>query len=432
MDATTRRAVDIAAVTMRHGAAALLDCLDLSVLAPRWHASPVPRPSPGAVQLRRTLEELGPTFMKLGQVLSTRPDMVPPHYEAELARLQDAGPVVPAVEITNAINETFGRPPNELFDMFEMAPIAAASIGQVHPARLTDGRDVVVKVRRPHVVSQVDLDLDVLTRITRSLARSSSLAARYDPAGLAHEFASTLRAELDYQQEGRNAELIASAFADNDDVRVPEIIWNLTSNCVITEERILGIKVDDLQALDAAGIDRPQTARRFANAYLSMVFVHQFFHADPHPGNVFVEPDGRIGFVDFGMVGSINEGTGQGLATILLALVSADSRRMADGLLGLGIAGVDIDRTGFEADLERLLERYAHEPLERLHLRVLLVDLMAVVRAHRLRLPSDIALLLKTVMMCEGVAAQLDPKFELIPMLLPYASTLIANTENGA
>src|SRR5262249_45862508 len=157
----------------------------------------------------------------------------------------------------------------------------------------------------------------------------------------------------------------------------------------------------------ANGIDRPQTARRFANAYLSMVFVHHFFHADPHPGNVFVEHDGRISFVDFGMVGSVNAGTGQGLATILLALVSADARRMADGLLGLGIAGNDMARAAFERALEGLPDRYAHEPLENLHLRVLLADLMAVVRAHRLRLPSDIALLLKTVMMCEGVAAQL-------------------------
>ena len=221
--------------------------------------------------------------------------------------------------------------------------------------------------------------------------------------------------------------IIPSAFASDDCVHVPEVIWELTSDCVITEERILGIKVDDLRTLDAAGIDRPETARRFANAYLSMVFVHRFFHADPHPGNVFVEFDGRIAFVDFGMVGSINDGTGQGLATILLALVSADAQRMADGLLGLGIAGDDIDRAAFERALQQLLDRYAHEPLENLHLQTLLADLMTVVRAHRLCLPSDIALLLKTVMMCEGVAAQLDPKFELIPMLVPYATALISN-----
>ena len=426
MQMTTKRAVDIAAALLRHGCVALVDCLDLAVLMPRWYPSSVSRRSPGAVQLRRALEELGPTFMKLGQVLSTRPDLVPPRYDAELALLQDAGPIVPTVDITNALAEAFGGSPDSLFGRFDMTPLAAASIGQVHTARLVDGREVVVKVRRPDVVQQVNLDLDVLIRLMSVLSRSSALARRYDPVGLAREFAATLRAELDYRREGHNAELIAAAFGTHGEVHVPEVVWELTSHGVITEERILGIKVDDVKALDAAGIDRRRTAQRFANAYLSMVFVHRFFHADPHPGNVFVERDGRIGFVDFGMVGSIDDRTGRELATILLALASTDAGRMADGLLGLGVAGVDVDRVAFEQDLEQLLERYARVPLEQLHLQVLLVDLMTVVRAHRLRLPSDIALLLKTVMMCEGVAAQLDPKFELIPMLVPYATTLIS------
>ena len=201
---------------------------------------------------------------------------------------------------------------------------------------------------------------------------------------------------------------------------------------MITEERIRGIKVDDVRTLDAAGLDRTEVARTFADAYLSMVFVHRFFHADPHPGNVFVEREGRIGFVDFGMVGSVGTRTGRGLSTILLALIATDPVRMADGLLGLGIARDDVDRTALESDLGRLLERYSRLPLEQLQLRLVLADLMKVVRAQRLRLPSDIALLLKTVMMCEGVAAQLDPKFELVPVLLPYAAQLAVDTPDHA
>ncbi|HWS47015.1 MAG TPA: AarF/ABC1/UbiB kinase family protein [Acidimicrobiia bacterium] len=432
MRAATRRGAEVAAVGTRHGLASLLDCLDLGVLAPRWHRSAAGRSGPVAVHLRRALEELGPTFMKLGQVLSTRPDLIPPRFEAELALLQDAGPVVPTPQILAAVEDAFGAAADQVLRRFDDVPIAAASIGQVHAATLADGREVVVKVRRPGVISDVSIDLDLLMGAAGVLARSSLVASRYDPVGLAKEFSATLRSELDYRREGRNAERIAASFANDDGVRIPEVIWELTCESVITEERLRGIKVDDLRALDAAGLDRVQIARRFANAYLSMVFVHRFFHADPHPGNVFVEPAGRIGFVDFGMVGSIGNRTRHGLSTILLALVAADAPRMADGLLGLGVASDDVDRAAFERDLAHLLERYARLPLEELRLRFLLADLMNTVRAHRLRLPSDLALLLKTVMMCEGVAARLDPKFELVPMLVPYASALVDRRDGAA
>ncbi len=192
-------------------------------------------------------------------------------------------------------------------------------------------------------------------------------------------------------------------------VHVPRVYWDLTRDGVITEERIRGIKVDDVRALDASGLDRVKVSRTFVDAYLSMVFVSGFFHADPHPGNVFVERDGRVAFVDFGMVGSMTTTTGRGLGMLLLAVISADPGKMADGLLGLGIADDDIDRAKLEPDLARLLERYSHLPLEQLHLGPLIAEVMSVVRAHRLRLPSDLALLLKTVMMCEGVAARTGP-----------------------
>jgi ubiquinone biosynthesis protein len=389
-----------------------------------------PRPV-GPRRLRRTLESLGPTFMKLGQVLSTRPDLVSPEYEAELARLQDAAPTVPAGEIVAAVEHALGRPLGEAFATFDLVPIAAASIGQVHAASLHDGSDVVVKVRRPRVVDQVNIDLELLGRLAGVAAHRSAIAARYDPVGLSREFAATLRAELDYVQEGHNAELVSAGFAGDDRMYVPKIFWEFTRADIITEERVRGVKVDDLAALDALGIDRAAVARTFADAYLSMVFERGFFHADPHPGNVFVEPTGRLGFVDFGMVGSVAPEASLGLGTILLALVASDAARMADGLLRLGIACEDVDRPVLEDDLTRLVDRYASTPLEQLHLGPLLTDLMGVVRAHRLRLPSDLALLLKTVMMCEGVAAQLDPGFELVPVLVPYANRLMVEGADG-
>jgi ubiquinone biosynthesis protein len=333
---------------------------------------------------------------------------------------------VPLSAIEAAVEQSLGAPPNVVFARFDTVPIAAASIGQVHTAVLHGGREVVVKVRRPHVVEHVGVDLELLDRVAEAAGHREHIARHYDPVGLAREFRATLLAELDYLREGRNAEAVAAGFAGDPHVHVPAVSWEHTRVDVLTEERIRGIKVDDVAALDAAGLDRRLVARRFADAYLSMVFVHGFFHADPHPGNVFVEPDSRIGFVDFGMVGSVRAATAHGLGMILLALVARDAARMADGLVHLGIATDEVDRSGLERDLAVFLERYAGTPLERLRIGPLLNDLMRVVRSYRLRLPSDLALLCKTVMMCEGVAAQLDPSFELVPVLLPYAARLTA------
>jgi ubiquinone biosynthesis protein len=276
------------------------------------------------------------------------------------------------------------------------------------------------------VIEQVDIDLALLERVAGSAARRDAFA-RYDPVGLAREFATTLRGELDYVREGRNAAEVAAEFATNPRVHVPVVFWSHTCPSVITEERICGIKIDDAAAIDAAGHEHGAIARAFADAYLSMVFVHGFFHADPHPGNVFVEADGRIAFVDFGMVGVVTPDASRGLRTVLRALVAVDATKLADGLLQLGIACDHVDRPAFEADLGRLLAQYTNVPLERLRVGPLLNDLMAVVRAHQLHLPSDLALLLKTVIMCEGVAASLDPSFELVPLLLPYGALLTAD-----
>jgi ubiquinone biosynthesis protein len=209
------------------------------------------------------------------------------------------------------------------------------------------------------------------------------------------------------------------------------VFWDYTRVDVITEERIRGIKIDDLNALEAGGIDRRAVARCFVEAYLSMVFVQGFFHADPHPGNIFVESASRIALVDFGMVGRVDPETRRGLGTILIALVTSDASRMADGLLRLGIASDQVDRPLLERDLAGFLEQYIGTPLDQLRIGPLLTKLMRVVRAHRLRLPSDLALLLKTVMMCEGVAAQLDPGFELVPILVPYATRLFPDEPAG-
>jgi ubiquinone biosynthesis protein len=424
MRRTTRRAGEVAVVLSRYSLQTWFGFVALRVRSRRWRHPPV---MPGLV--RRSFEELGPTFMKLGQVMTTRPDLVPPSFEQELTRLQDGAPPVPTAHVVRSIEGALGRPIDELYAFFDPAPLAAASIGQVHAARMHDGTDVVVKVRRPDVDDSIAVDLALIERVAAIAGRRSFLE-RYDPVGLAREFRITMEGELDYVREAQNADAVATAFADEPRVHVPRIFWSHTCEGVITEERVRGSKIDDRDALDATGADPAAVARAFADAYLSMVFVQRLFHADPHPGNVFVEADGRIAFVDFGMVGIVSESTRLGLGKVLLALVAVDVTKMADGLFDLGVVRVLVDRAAFERDLDRLVQRYAFVPLEQLRIGPLLNDVMSVVRKHRLRMPSDLALLLKTLMMCEGVAAKLDPGFELVPLLVPYAARLAS--EDGA
>jgi ubiquinone biosynthesis protein len=425
MQATTRRAAEVAAVLMHHGLGSLVDVLDTSMLLPGIHHPPGGAAHVTPQHLRRALEDLGPTFVKLGQVLSTRADLVPPDFEAELSRLQDAAPPVPYDAIAAAAEAELGCPIDDVFATFDHEPVAAASIGQVHAATLHDGSDVVVKVRRPHVVDQVQLDLALLERLARIAERRSALARRYELVGLAHEFSVTLNGELDYQREAENARALADAFIGNPAVHIPRVFVEQTRAGLLTEERIRGTKIDDVATLDARGIDRAATARRFADAYLSMVFVRRFFHADPHPGNVFVEDDGRVAFVDFGLVGSVSDATGRGLGAILFSLVTGDAAQMADGFFSLEVANEGLDRAALEHDLTVLLAQYSGRALRDVQIAPLLTHVMSIVRAHHLKLPTDLALLLKTVMMCEGVAAQLDPGFELVPLLVPYASSLV-------
>ncbi len=270
-----------------------------------------------AQHVRLALEELGPTFVKLGQVLSTRSDLLPPAYLNELAKLQDSLSPVPPGVITDVLESELGGTVDDIFDSFDLTPLASASIGQAHAATLADGTEVVVKVRRPGAVEQVEVDLEILQNLAAQADRRWEDAAGYDLPGLAEEFARTLRAELDYLAEGRNAERFAENFADHPGVHIPAIHWETTTSRVLTVERLRGLKVSDLDALDRADVDRPALAARAAEVVAQMSFDDGFFHADPHPGNLFIEADGRIGLIDFGMVGVVDTELRERLGTRL-------------------------------------------------------------------------------------------------------------------
>lgn len=382
-------------------------------------------PNGRAVHLRLALEELGATFIKLGQILSTRADLLPPEYLAELTKLQDSTSPVPFEAIQQVLIAELGQPIEKVFAEFDPTPLAAASIGQAHAAVLWDGTEVVVKIRRPGVVEQVNEDLEILKELAATASRHLEFADRYDLAGLVEEFSQTLRSELDYIREGHSAEHFASNFASDPGIHVPRVFWEMTTARVLTLERIRGIKINDLEGLDEQGTDRRWLAHYAADVVLKMVCDDGFFHADPHPGNFFIEPDGVIGLIDFGMVGVLDKRTQEFLADLLIAINHVDADGLVDVFLDLGVTRKRVDRALVRRDIERLLSAYWGLPLGELKVTALLNDVYTVMRRHQLHLPSNLALLLKTVIMIEGIGVTLDPDFHLTQSLTPYTERLV-------
>lgn len=424
MNSRHGRERQIAVVLMRHGMDYLVRAFGLERLVSVERAMVGREPREGlptpAENLRLAMEELGPTFVKLGQLLSTRGDLLPPDYQAELAKLQDAGPLVPPEMVRDTLEQELDGG-EAAFGSFELEPIAAASVGQAHAATLRDGTPVVVKVRRPGVVEIVEQDVEIMRNLAARASRRWEAAARYDVVGLADELADGLRAQLDYLQEGRNADRFAVNFAGVPGVQIPKIFWDLTTSRVITLERIDGVKITDLAALETAGIDRHALAERAANVVGKMVFEDGFFHADPHPGNFFIQPSGRIGIIDFGLVGTLENRVRERLRRLLIAFERQDPERLADALLALGTSTAAVDRPRLTDDLRRLLGSYFGRSLGEVALGRAIRDLLAIVRDNRLRVPPNLALLFEVLGVEEGITATLDPEFRFAEALAPYA-----------
>ncbi|MCR2816907.1 ABC1 kinase family protein [Microbacterium jiangjiandongii] len=420
---------EIADTLARHGLGFLAGELGITRFLPsRRRAAAGTPPAPPAdapTQLRLVLEDLGPTFIKLGQLLSTRTDLLPPAYITELSKLQDAGPAVPAERIRETVHQELGSDPEELFASFDWTPMASASIGQVHAATLGDGTPVVVKVRRPEVVRQVQDDLEIINTLAGRAARVSSLARSYNITGIVKEFSDTLRAELDYLREARNAERFAENFATRRGVVIPRVFWETTTSRVLTLERMTGIKVSDRQALDAAGIDPGALAEAGGKIVLTMIFEDRFFHADLHPGNLFVHPDGTLAFIDFGMVGELSEELADQLADVFIGTGTRDSEALANALIELSVTQGSVDRRALRASVASFLSQHFDKPLGDIHFTRMVTDLLRILRESHLQLPHEISLVVRTLVVIEGVGVQLDPAFDLNAVLTPYARRLI-------
>ena len=415
----------IASVLVRHGLGDVVRRLGLAdALAKAGHVLRLEHADelarlPPPVQVRRALEELGPTFVKLGQILAGRADLLPPEWIAEFARLHSQVPPVPLEQLRAQMTEDLGAAPETVFARFDPEPLAAASIAQAHRAALDDGTEVVVKVRRPDIVEVIEADLRLLERVAAAAEQDWPALVPYRPRLLVREFGRSLRRELDLAAEGRNAERIAANLATLPEVVVPRVHWAYTSARLNVQDWIDGVPGEDLERITREGFDRVLLARRGARLVIKMIVEDGFFHADPHPGNVFYLPGNRIALIDFGMVGRIAPRRRDELLALLLGLVERRPQAVADVLIEWTGHARGVELATLEDEIEAFVERYHGTPLAELNLGDMLLEVTAVLREHRLALPPDLALLIKAFISLEGMGRALDPGFHMAGEALP-------------
>lgn len=376
-------------------------------------------------RLRLAMEELGPTFIKLGQLLSTRPDVLGKEYIKEFSKLQDKVPAVSLDEINSQIHREFGYSAKELFADFSSEPLAAASIAQVHRGKLKSGEEVVMKIRRPGIVKIVETDIDVLMGLAYLIEQHVPTVALYDPVGLVKEFRRSIMRELNFTREGRTVDRFALNFAGSETVYVPKIFWDYSGEMVLTMEYVPGIKISALEELKASGYDLKEIAHRGADAFLQQVLDHGLFHADPHPGNVFILPGQVICMLDYGMVGRLGKDLKEQLIELLQALLERDVDRIISQLLYSGELSDNSDLKNLRRDLHDFIEDYYDIVLQDIKVGKLLSDFIEILTHYRIHFPADFMLLTKALVVMEGVGRQLDPDFNMISHMRPYVNTLV-------
>lgn len=379
-------------------------------------------PRNAAEQFRLVLEELGPTFIKFGQILSLRRDILSEDFIKELEKLQDEVPPFPFEHTREEILSQFEKPIEKLFLSFDEKPLAAASIGQVHRATLFDGRGVVVKVQRPGIRETVETDLNILMNLAKLLGRYIPEARLYDPVGMVEEFAHSIRKELDFRIEGRSADRFREIFRSSKTVYVPEIIWELSGMRILTIEYSTGRKVTEI---DGDLKYRHRLAKSFIDSFLVQIFEHGFFHADPHPGNIFILDDGRICFHDFGIMGHLDEEMIDNLSNLFLALMDKDVGRLMDIYLDVGLLSGEFDPKAFKREVRDFLEDYYDIPLKEFSFAEFMNGLIAIGQHYQIKAPTDLLLFGKTFMTVESIVRTLDPEFNLIENIRPYTQILL-------
>ena len=410
-------------VLTRRGLGFLLDRIQDQVISRRGlQASGHEQARNQAEQLRMAFIELGATFIKVGQALSARYDLLPPEYTTELSKLQDEVPPLPFNALRGVIEGELGDSVEHLFAQFNPEPLASASIGQVYAAQLTDGSPVVVKVVRPGVEEQIEIDLEIIANMAEWASQHTALGHLYDLPALVDEFAYTLRSELNYIKEGRNADTFRRCFYKDERLYFPRVYWEFSTRRVLTLERLSGIKISDIDALDSAGINRRVVTENLMHLALKQIFQFNMYHADPHPGNFFVQPDGSLAVMDFGMVGRLSDQMKHILLEMAAAIQRHDVERMVDAMLSAGIYTRGIKRQSLGRDLGHLLDNFTGDAIQDLSLNRAGQDLMTIALEHGLQLPGELVAMLRAIMISEGTAKRIYPDFRLFHFAAPYVS----------
>lgn len=431
----SRRVGQIVNVLVSYGFGKVIDQLHLNRFVPfrkriksfgQW--PPLKSPT-SAERLRMAFAELGPTFIKLAQLLSTRPDLITRQFADEFKKLQDRVPPFQAEQAIRMIERETGLGIDQLFSRLDRTPVAAASIAQVHHATLLDGSEVVVKVQRPDIREQIETDISILTSVAGLMERYLPESAFYNPVGIVEEFQRTVRKELDFTEEARNCARFGRNFENYPDVVIPRVHSRLTTDTVLVMERINGVRIDDIEEITRLGLDRSRLAKIGVDAYFKQVLADGFFHADPHAGNIFALPDGRIGFMDFGIVGRVTPELRETMANTFLALIHKDFDRLIEQYVELGLVpehiDLDVFRRDFKSDLADFLEPLYGLTLKELNFAEYMDTVTKLAVKHKLKVPADLLLVNKAMLILESLGRELDPNFDFIAAAEPYASSII-------
>ena len=366
-------------------------------------------------RVRLLLQELGPTYIKLGQILSSRRDVLPGEWTLELAKLQDEVPAFPYEDVRETIEEDFGAPIEELFLDFDPDPIAAASIAQVHRATTPDLNPVVVKIRRPKIVSQVQSDMEIIQEIVRIIETRTKWGKRYGIKSVIEEFARTLSLEMDFQNEAANAIRLRRLMESQKQVQVPYIYWELTSERVLTMEYIKGVKINEIKRLDAAGVDKTALANVFIRSIFKQLLIDGFFHADPHPANLFVNLEThKLVYIDLGMMGRLLPEQRQQLGDMVRSIIRRDSRDVTRIIMSIGTPFDTVDEKNLRRSIDYIINRYLEISLEHISFSSLLTEVLSVIFGHNIRLPSELSFAIKTIIQGEEIAHNLDASITVV------------------
>ena len=426
------RMQDIAAVLIRYGFGGFVQLLGVGQVLERvgktlhWQHAEEYAKLDTPHRIRHMLEELGPTFIKMGQILATRVDLFPPAYISEFEKLLDQVPPVPFADLLPQLEEDIGGSIADIFLKIDIQPLAAASLAQVHKAVLKDGVPVVLKIRRPGIRRIIEADLRLLDRLVDIVESDVPELRRYHPREIVRQFSQSLRRELDFAAESRSAERVAANLASDPNILIPRVYWEFTGERLNVQDYIQGIQGKDLSAVENAGLNKRLLAERGTKAVLKMIMEDGFFHADPHPGNVFYLPGNRLAFIDFGMMGRLTEERREQVVSFLYGMVNRNPSKVVETLEDWSNI-VKTDTQALVVEIDAFVDQYSSSPLKDLSLPMMIGDLMLILRDHNLSLPPDLALLIKAYITLDGFGRYLDPEFNTLVFATPLIQKLIAD-----